>query len=132
MKKWKIAIMGCGMIAQDIYIPQIKKMPKAELAAVCDINAARAKECAEKFAIPQWYSDYDELLEKCEFDILMDIASIPAHHEINMKAAESRKTSLFTKTGRAVCRTGYRTDRGSEGSACEIFSLSDSSSSARH
>ena len=43
MKKWKIAIMGCGMIAQDIYIPQIKKMPKAELAAVCDINAALAK-----------------------------------------------------------------------------------------
>ena len=91
MKKWKIAIMGCGMIAQDIYIPQIKKMPKAELAAVCDINAARAKECAEKFAIPQWYSDYDELLEKCEFDILMDIASIPAHHEINMKALKAGK-----------------------------------------
>ena len=91
MKKWKIAIMGCGMIAQDIYIPQIKGMIKAEVAAVCDINAERAKQCAERFQIPEWYSDYDEMLEKCTFDILMDTASIPAHHEINMKALKAGK-----------------------------------------
>lgn len=91
MKRWKVAIMGCGMIAQDIYIPQLRDIPKAELAAVCDINPERARECAEKFQVPNWYSDYDELLANCEFDILMDTASIPAHHEINMKALKAGK-----------------------------------------
>ena len=35
MKKWKVAIMGCGMIAQEIYIPQMRRIEKAELVAVC-------------------------------------------------------------------------------------------------
>ena len=91
MKKWKVAIIGCGMIAQEIYIPQMSHIEKAELVAVCDINADRAKEVAEKFHVPQWYGGMDELLEKCEFDILMDTASIQAHHEINMKALKAGK-----------------------------------------
>ena len=91
MRKWKVAIMGCGMIAQEIYIPQMRRIEKAELVAVCDINADRAKEVAEKFHVPQWYGGIDELLEKCEFDILMDTASIQAHHEINMKALRAGK-----------------------------------------
>ncbi len=50
MKKWKVAIMGCGMIAQEIYIPQMSHIEKAELVAVCDINADRAKEGGRKIS----------------------------------------------------------------------------------
>jgi len=91
MKKWKVAIIGCGMITEGFYIPEMKRIPKAELVAVCDIDAERAKNCAEMFGVPHWFSNVDELFERCDFDILMNNTSIPEHHEINMKALSKGK-----------------------------------------
>lgn len=91
MKTWKVALIGCGSIAEGIYIPQMKHIPRTELVAVCDILPERAKDYAQRFNVPAWYGSIDELLEKCDFDILMDTASIPAHHEINMKALKAGK-----------------------------------------
>ena len=86
MKKWKVALIGCGSIADNTYLPRIGEIPEADLVAVCDIIPERAKNYAEKFHVPAWYTSIDELLEKCDFEILMNTTSIPAHHEINMKA----------------------------------------------
>lgn len=61
------------------------------MVAVCDIIPERAKDYAEKFNVPAWYTCIDELLEKCDFEILMNTTSIPAHHEINMKALKAGK-----------------------------------------
>jgi len=90
-KIWKVAIVGCGAIAEGIYIPQMKNIPRTELVAVCDILPERAEDYAKRFNVPNWYGDLDEMLGKCDFDILMDTASIPAHHEINMKAFKAGK-----------------------------------------
>ena len=91
MKKWKVALIGCGSIADNTYLPRIKDIPEAEMVAVCDIIPERAKGYAEKFNVPAWYTSIDELLEKCDFEILMNTTSIPAHHEINMKALNAGK-----------------------------------------
>lgn len=91
MKTWKVALIGCGSIAESIYIPQMAHIPQTELVAVCDIIPERAQKYAERFHVPQWYPNIDELLAHCDFDILMDTASIPAHHEINMKALQAGK-----------------------------------------
>ena len=91
MKKWKVALIGCGSIADNTYLPRIGEIPEADLVAVCDIIPERAKNYAEKFHVPAWYTSIDELLEKCDFEILMNTTSIPAHHEINMKALRAGK-----------------------------------------
>ena len=91
MKKWKVALIGCGSIADNTYLPRIKDIPEADMVAVCDIIPERAKDYAEKFNVPAWYTSIDELLEKCDFEILMNTTSIPAHHEINMKALNAGK-----------------------------------------
>ena len=91
MKKWKVALIGCGSIADNTYLPRIKDIPEADMVAVCDIIPERAKAYSEKFGVPAWYSSIDELLEKCDFEILMNTTSIPAHHEINMKALKAGK-----------------------------------------
>ena len=79
--------INCGQ-----YLPaRIKDIPEAEMVAVCDIIPERAKDYAEKFNVPAWYTSIDELLEKCDFEILMNTTSIPAHHEINMKALNAGK-----------------------------------------
>jgi len=92
MKKWKVAIIGCGMIAEEFYIPEMRSnIPNAELVAVCDTDVTRAKDFSERLSVPEWYASIDELLEKCDFEILMNITSIPIHHEINMKALNAGK-----------------------------------------
>lgn len=90
-KKWKVALVGCGSIAGTIYLPQLKNFPNVEVVAVCDIIPERAEEYAQRFQVPEWYPNIDELLEKCDFEIMMDTASIPVHHELNMKALKSGK-----------------------------------------
>ena len=87
MKKWKVALVGCGMIAAANYIPEMRQhIPEAELTAVCDIDPSRAKAYAERFGVAHYYDDVDKMLAECDFDILMDVSAISAHHEINMKA----------------------------------------------
>ncbi len=100
-KKWKVALVGCGSIAGEIYLPQLATFPDVEVVAVCDIMPERAQAYAEKFGIPNWYPNIDELLEKCDFEIMMDTASIPAHHELNMKAIAAGK-HLYTQKPMAM------------------------------
>ena len=52
MKKWKVALIGCGSIADNTYLPRMKDIPEAELVAVCDIIPERDKGYAEIFNVP--------------------------------------------------------------------------------
>jgi predicted dehydrogenase len=91
MKKWKIAVVGCGDITEHVYLPELKDIKKAEVTACCDPRSERTNLFREKFGIPHEYATVDDLITKEDFDILMDIASIPAHYEINMKALNAGK-----------------------------------------
>ena len=83
-KKWKVAVIGCGMFANGQYFPNISKEANAGCVAACDIVPERAQMAWQKYGIPEWYASVEELIEKCDFDIAIDAASIQAHHEINM------------------------------------------------
>lgn len=85
-KQYKVAIIGCGAFAGEQYLPDISKVNGVKLVAVCDIIPERAQKYAALAGLSQWYTSIDDLLQNCDFDILIDAASIPAHHEINMKA----------------------------------------------
>ncbi len=96
-KKWKVAVIGCGMFANAQYFPNITKEANAVCVAACDIVAERAKEACEKYGIPEYYSSVSELIEKCDFDIAIDAASIQAHHEINMAVLGAGKHLISQK-----------------------------------
>lgn len=95
-RTWNVAIIGCGSFAGGQYLMKVNQMRHAKLVAVCDILPERARVYAARAGIDQWYPGIDELLAGCDFDILMNATSIPAHHEINMKALAAGK-HLFTQ-----------------------------------
>lgn len=98
MKKvWRVAVIGCGMFGTGVYIPNISKEASAKCVAVCDIIPERAKETAERFNVPFWYTSVDEMIKKCDFDIAIDAASIQAHHEINMAVLKAGKHLISQK-----------------------------------
>lgn len=96
-KTWKVAVIGCGMFANRQYFPYIRKETNAEIVAAVDIVVERAIKACEEFHIPAYYSSVEELLEKCDFDIAIDAASIQAHHEINMTILSAGKHLISQK-----------------------------------
>ena len=98
MKKvWKVAVIGCGSFANNQYFPYIRKEANADIVAAVDTVVERAKQACEKFDIPAYYSSVYELIEKCDFDIAIDAASIQAHHEINMAILGAGKHLISQK-----------------------------------
>ena len=93
-KKWKVAVIGCGMFGSGVYLPNITKEANAVCVAAVDIIEQRAVEACEKYNIPNHYSSVYELIEKCDFDIAIDAASIQAHQEINMAVLGAGKHLL--------------------------------------
>ena len=61
-EKLKIAIVGCGQIA-DGHIEEIQKMDHAEVVAVCDLEILMAEQLATRYGIANYYDQFDALLE---------------------------------------------------------------------
>ncbi|MGZ8379776.1 MAG: Gfo/Idh/MocA family oxidoreductase, partial [Gemmatirosa sp.] len=73
----RLAIDGCGAIAQLAHLPVLAKMRGVELVALCDNDAARARALADRFEVPDVFTDLEELLEADAIDGL--IVATPNH-----------------------------------------------------
>ena len=78
MKKLKGAIIGCGAIARE-HLTAVAQLKDVEIAAVCDISAARAEAAAERFDVPMFYTNYEELILEVSPD-LVHITTPPSSH----------------------------------------------------
>ena len=60
----KAAVIGCGFFAQN-HLHAWRDLGAAgvELAAVCDLDAAKAAEAARAFGVPRHYSDARAMLD---------------------------------------------------------------------
>lgn len=75
-RKIRIAIVGCGRIA-DLQCQGYLAHPDAEIAAVCDVDAALAQQRAAEWGASRVYTDLAALLRDPEIDAV-DIAT--PHH----------------------------------------------------
>ncbi len=104
-KTWNVAIIGCGSFCGGQYLPYLDRIRGARLVALCDIVPERAQAYAARAGVSAWFASIDDLLAGCDFDILMNATSIPAHHEINMKALAAGK-HVFTQKPAALTAAG--------------------------
>ena len=75
----KIAIVGCGKIA-DGHIEEIQKMPAtATVVAVADLELLMAEQIAVRYGIPAFYDDLDGLLAREKPDVV-HITTPPGSH----------------------------------------------------
>lgn len=71
VKKYRIAIIGCGMICNAAHMPSITELMKkgfAEVVAVADIRECAARETAKRWGIPAWYTDPQQMLDEVKPD----------------------------------------------------------------
>lgn len=88
MGKLKIAVIGCGSIAQHRHLPEYKFNKNVEIVAVCDINEERANQVAEKYEA-KVYTDYKELLQSGEVDAVSVCTPNYLHAPISIAALEA-------------------------------------------
>ena len=69
MKELRIAIIGCGRIA-DQHAMQIGRVPGSRIVAVCDSEPLMADQLAERFGISARFDDVDRLLKEARPDVV--------------------------------------------------------------
>lgn len=82
MKKLRVAVIGCGAIAQRRHIPEYAVNPNVELVAFCDPVLDRAQRCAESFTA-QAFADYEKMLH----EVKPDAVSICTPNHLHAPAA---------------------------------------------
>jgi len=61
-EKVKVAVIGVGI--GHLHLTGYSKCRDAEIAAICDMDEARANRAAKEFGVETVYTDYHELLKR--------------------------------------------------------------------
>ncbi|QMV13784.1 Gfo/Idh/MocA family protein [Vibrio spartinae] len=98
--KLKVAIIGCGGIANQKHLPALKNQSElCEIVAFCDVVEERAREAAEQFGAEgaEVYTDYKELLKDTSIDVVHVCTPNVSHCPITVAAFEADKHVLCEK-----------------------------------
>ena len=85
MSKVKVAIIGCGGIANQKHFPALKNNSDLnEIVAFCDIKIERAQKAAAEFGVPgaQVTADYREVLANPAVEVVHICTPNVSHSEI--------------------------------------------------
>ncbi len=82
----RVGFVGTGGIAAGHHLPQLQKIEGVEIAALTDVNEARAKDVAAKFG-GTVYANHYELLERADIDALYVCLPPSAHTDAEIIAA---------------------------------------------
>jgi len=97
MEKSKIGVIGLGGVAQLVHLPNLAKLPNAELTAVSEINKSRLQTIADKFNVKERYSNYIEMLEKSDIEAVIVATPTSTHKEIALECLAAGKDILIEK-----------------------------------
>lgn len=84
VNKLKIAIVGCGQIA-DAHAQEINKIKHVVLCATCDNHHDLALQLAERFGVPKSYDNLDEMLAVESPDVVHITTPPHTHRQIASK-----------------------------------------------
>jgi len=114
----RVGVVGAGAIAQLAHLPLLSKMRGAELVALCDNDRPKARALADRFDVPDVFTDIEDLLEFDELDAV--VVATPNHlhepHVVEALAAKvhvlcERPLSLTARGVERILAAANRADR---------------------
>lgn len=93
----KIAIIGCGTIANAAHIPSYMVNKEAEIKYFCDIILERAQAAVDKYGCGKAVTDYKEVLLDEEVEAISICTPNNMHAEIAIAALKAGKNVLCEK-----------------------------------
>ncbi|NMO94587.1 Gfo/Idh/MocA family protein [Paenibacillus lemnae] len=96
MSKIRVAVFGCGAIAQRRHIPEYASNPNVELVAFADPNKQRAEEVAAEYG-GKAYENYEDILKNEKLDAVSVCTPNYLHAPMTIAAANAGLHVLVEK-----------------------------------
>lgn len=93
----KVAVIGCGTIANAAHIPSYMNNPEAEIAYFCDIIPERAVKAVNEYGCGTPVTDYRQVLEDPEVQAVSVCTPNNVHAQIAIDALRAGKDVLCEK-----------------------------------
>lgn len=93
----KVAVIGCGTIANAAHIPSYMNNPEAEIKYFCDIIPERAEKAVKDYGVGTAVVDYHEVLADPEIVAVSVCTPNNVHAQIAMDALRAGKDVLCEK-----------------------------------
>ena len=97
MSKIKIAVIGCGAIANSAHIPAYMDNPDAEIVYFCDILPERAERAVKQYGCGKAVVDYHQVLAEPEIQAVSVCTPNHMHAQIAINALRAGKHVLCEK-----------------------------------
>ena len=91
MEKMKIAVIGCGKIANDAHLGPLSVMDDVEIKYAVDLIYDRAKAAQKKIGAAQAITDYRIALEDSEVETVFVLTPNYSHYTVTMDALKAGK-----------------------------------------
>ncbi len=115
MDKLKVGLAGAPRGSG--FVGVFRSIRETEVTSICDVDAKRLTEIADRHGIPARYTDYDQMLEKEDLDIVV-IGTPMQFHVAQSAAALKRGINVLSEVTAAVslrqCEELVRTVRESD------------------
>ncbi len=70
MKRVKVGLIGCGLIAQVMHLPYLRELSdRFEVTALCDLSRGLLEVLGQEYGVSNTYLDYQQLLDRAEIDV---------------------------------------------------------------
>jgi predicted dehydrogenase len=95
----RAAVIGCGFFAQN-HLHAWRDLATEgliELAALCDLDAAKAARAAQAFGVPRHYADARAMLAAERPDFVDIVTTMPSHRKLVELAASERVPAIVQK-----------------------------------
>lgn len=129
--KIKIAVIGCGTIANSAHIPAYMAAEHAEIKYFCDIIPERAARAVEKYGCGTAVVDYHEILDDPELDAVSVCTHNDMHSVISIDFMRHGKDVLCEKPAARILsealemeKVSYETGRILSIGVCNRYSNS--------
>ena len=97
MDRVRVGVIGSGGIAQGAHLPGYAACPDVDIVAVADVSEKTAQAAAEKFNVPQVFTDYKKLLRLDEIDAVSVCTPNFMHKDAAVAALKAGKHVLVEK-----------------------------------
>jgi predicted dehydrogenase len=97
MEKLRVGVVGAGRWAVRSHIPGWQRDPRCEVVALADVSSEALEQAGAEFGVPKLATDYRELTEDPDIDVIDVATGNHAHWEVTWAALEAGKHVLCEK-----------------------------------
>jgi predicted dehydrogenase len=115
MAELRLGIVGAGALSSKRIYPCLHYLP-VQLAAVCDLDPAKAEKNVRKFGGQAVYTDHGQMLQEADLDGVIVCVGPEAHHRLAIEVMEAglpvyteKPPAVTAAAARSVLETSQRT-----------------------